>query len=1066
MLHLGLEKGLANEATDTMLEALLFDEEETEEDRVRQAQGTSNGVASSLMSLWLEQTIVAEEEFDQHAVAIVKQVQLILTEFGKKRPKVTCSSSPIMCFVLNTRQKFLELINQIFVKKESRISALALLCDFFRLQPPHLHELMQTPLFDNLLQCLQIDTSTRVISLGITALIMFLPHIPIAAANHLPALFNIYSRLLFWDRERNAAEILPRNTTEVDVEDSDDVAEKSSEASKSWEKLPYLLESDDDSVPELLPYFTFLYGLYPLNFMDYVRKPQRYLRHANFPGSDDLDIEPAEIRQRSESFRQVHLLHPNFFTLTIESELSDKTRWMKTDSADVVAGCMALYIPSEDLQLQSRSRHRTDEVEAYYDVQFQSLLDSYESQDSLLRSDSPELYRKSGLRRNMSEDSHPMSLTAYSPSLPPQDDSSTLPIIGGASDHRLSEMLGSPKLTRGSMSRVRSEDSIATLALSDNEQDIDVEDYLEKVALKHEPRSPALHPAAQNDPQLKVKYLQREVKLMQNDLNFERYLSQQYQSHIGQLRSEQIQNARAEAETQNLINTNRNLKSKVEELQMTNTRMRVESEKSKEHSRKWDAQVTNKLKALREEQRTWAKEREELQDENERSQETIKILTNLVVQAESRELRAQQKLAIAGNLDLIDQLSEEVDRLKLQVTRSAAKEFAATKALEKEQEALRRVKILEMELESRDIELKKSKKAFEAELQAARLHVDQGPDEQQQGSIRDIIEKGVAELQDRNKGHEFHSKLLRQKLDDLSESHVKALAKVEKLEHPEIYAPPTPPDHKEFDPDEPYESDSDDDDTPLGPPLSGLGPLDAEPLGAALLQFQGRQRGSTNSSESSSMGAPGAPGSPGSPGSSRSNGSNASDAPLLAKFKTLAEADESSKAASKKSPLRYFEAPQPFAPPLFTPPSTSQSASTAKSNLQTGQTGEERRGSDSSETTSSKDGRTKVKAPKIGSESKLRQYGRGDIPLYSKLQRNAYEKLGGLQNVGLTDKAAKKAEEEERLAREKYHRQQSLNESGQSSQHQGEADDSPSDPEPKKAKRKLGSLRGIRGFMG
>lgn len=101
MLYLGIEKGLAREAKDNILEILLC-EEEAEEDRNQGAQAASEGVADGLMAIWLGKTIIAEEEFDEHAISVVKHVQLILTEFGKKRPKVRLCSSPLLHFILNT----------------------------------------------------------------------------------------------------------------------------------------------------------------------------------------------------------------------------------------------------------------------------------------------------------------------------------------------------------------------------------------------------------------------------------------------------------------------------------------------------------------------------------------------------------------------------------------------------------------------------------------------------------------------------------------------------------------------------------------------------------------------------------------------------------------------------------------------------------------------------------------------------------------------------------------------------------------------------------------------------
>jgi solute carrier family 25 protein 16 len=204
-----------------------------------------------------------------------------------------------------------------------------------------------------------------------TALVMFLPHIPITTSKHLPALFNIYSRMLFWDRERRATDILPR-----DDDDEKSEEEPPPEQDRSWVKLTYLLESEDEKVPELLHYFTFLYGLYPINFMSYIRKPQRYLRHADFGAAEDLDIEPTEIRERSEPFRRVHLLHPNFFMLTLEIELTDNNRWQKSEAADVVAECMALYSLGEDVYgPEDRSRGPVKKAEMNVDVPEHPLLD-------------------------------------------------------------------------------------------------------------------------------------------------------------------------------------------------------------------------------------------------------------------------------------------------------------------------------------------------------------------------------------------------------------------------------------------------------------------------------------------------------------------------------------------------------------------------------------------------------------------------------------------------------------------------------------------------------------------
>lgn len=72
------------------------------------------------------------------------------------------------------------------VRKDSRTQALSLLCEFVQSQPPHLHVVLETPLFDNILRCLEYDTSTTVVTIAVTALTMLLPHMPSSLVPYLP----------------------------------------------------------------------------------------------------------------------------------------------------------------------------------------------------------------------------------------------------------------------------------------------------------------------------------------------------------------------------------------------------------------------------------------------------------------------------------------------------------------------------------------------------------------------------------------------------------------------------------------------------------------------------------------------------------------------------------------------------------------------------------------------------------------------------------------------------------------------------------------------------------------
>ncbi|KAG9240813.1 Hamartin protein-domain-containing protein [Calycina marina] len=679
MLSLGDEKGLARVTRDTLLDVLVEDEED------KDSITTSAALADNLMSAWLKNNNSAMVDFDDKARFIEAQIKDILLAFGRRRSK-----------------DFLTTIDKYFVEKESRIATLGLICEFIRNQPPHLHQMLQTSLFDNILRCLQIDTSTRAISLAMTALVMFLPHIPNSSGSHLPALFNIYSRMLFWDRERRAA-------LETTSQNSDDgITEKphpNATEDKLWQKLPYLLESDDDTVPELLHYFTFLYGLYPINFMAYIRKPQKYLRHAKFPGADELDVQPTEIRERSETFREVHLLHPNFFTMTIESELTENNRWMKSDPADIVAECMALYSPGEDnVSHASRSRrissHRNIEPNA--DIPEEPLLDYPDATTTTYKHTSwrntqstavasPEPSRSShcpGLHRKGSQTSQSPASAAESPLLYAADrlDSPTLPPQMMSSQPALKDILTSQASARGSIYRVLTNDSMHSFAHThdpDNSYHIDAD--LESLTRGPIGPSPALRPTS-NEPSTRIAYLHREIQLLHNDLNFERYLKQQHLAHIGQLRQKQIREARVEAETQNLINSNRSLKSRLEDMKRDMLQMRNETEKSKSHSRKWEAELSSKLRVLREEQKKWLREKEELTMKLSTVEKDAGSLRDIIVNSEARELGCQQKMnSIELNLDELAYLKGEIEKLTLALRKYEANELQATLDKEKEE---------------------------------------------------------------------------------------------------------------------------------------------------------------------------------------------------------------------------------------------------------------------------------------------------------------------------------------------------------------------------------------------
>ena len=322
-------KKTAIEDAQQFLLGVMIDEEDEQD--AQEHEEITGKLLNHLFSVYLAKShSLTEDEDDGTAQAnaqVVQQVEDILLAFGRKRPKVLFQN-----------------IAALVQTAATRLQGLTLLCSFLRQQAPHLYVVKDTPLIEDLLKCLMNDTSTTVLSVALTSLIMLLPHIPGSLPPHLPRLFLIYSRLLCWEKFSPLSSEAQRDIV-TDDRVSDDETEDVG-IDPTWEIYQPQEGIIEANTPELLTYFTYLYGLYPLNLMSYIRKPRRYLKDTEFPDADAFDLDQTVIRGRTEQYRQLHLLHPNFYNMTIEEELVDP-KWPKLDPADVVGECHNLYVQAK-----------------------------------------------------------------------------------------------------------------------------------------------------------------------------------------------------------------------------------------------------------------------------------------------------------------------------------------------------------------------------------------------------------------------------------------------------------------------------------------------------------------------------------------------------------------------------------------------------------------------------------------------------------------------------------------------------------------------------------------------
>lgn len=703
--YLNQEKGLASEVEGALLDVLTA---EDGNDPSSPTGGAAPQLSERILLLWLDEYEAIGRTPDTISDFKEKQLRRTLLNYGKRRPKD----------LLTTLDLFV-------AKKASRAHALSFLAIFVQSQPPHLHLILQTPLFGNLINCLQIDTSTTIVSLALTALTMILPHMPSSLVPHLPTLFNIYARLLFWERELSSQ---MANDAERD--------RRLSPNTLVWEKFAYSADFDDTTIPQILHYFTILYGLYPINFMDYIRKPQRYLRHAEVPDADDIEVQPTEIRHASERFRQCHFLHENFYTLTIDSEKTDFGRWIKSEPAEVVADCVALCQSSDAFSNQSdpntaptrapegdepdKDGHESALLSSSYSFgppAFSPIQgDNRRDTGSTLAESITSGRKQSAVVRQSSISSYHSNRDSISPR--PSGNGNESPtisrqIVQSASQTQLQDLINSNKAIKSGLHQSMANDSVPSLALSHHDSISD------RVGLQLQPNLQAvntsLSPTESNSAQ--IAHLQRQILLLYNDLTFERFMKQQHLTHMGELRRRHVREAASEAETQNLIIQNRQLKQRLKDAKDSEIQAKRESEKSRTLAKKWEADLTAKLRALREEQKKWNAEGSALRAELDSAKSEAEKLRLLVCEVEVRELGLKQNMqSVEINIGELERLRKEVERLTESERNYQAKETERQAVITHAEEADSRTEMLEMKLKAHDSDIQQTYEAYQSQI--------------------------------------------------------------------------------------------------------------------------------------------------------------------------------------------------------------------------------------------------------------------------------------------------------------------------------------------------------------
>ncbi|CAO3612765.1 unnamed protein product [Mucor hiemalis] len=425
----------------------------------------------------------------------------------------------------------------------------------------HLHEILETPLFNSMLKSLMFDNSTTLIAISVTNLIMLLPRICTSLPKFLPQLFYIFARAICWDQLRDL-----RKKQSIDAFA---YAAPTRTVADGWDCVDYTFSklSAPPSNPQTGAFFTSLYGLYPCNFLKFLHKPYVYFNDNQFKIPEEFDEETFKGRTIPQVTR--HMLHPNLVAMDAESELTDKTRWMKMEPPDVIAQIMGLDLTNAASRVAFMTSD-DDNKEEQLDLLDESLWDK--SNDTIENVDSP-----------------PFEQVSYNTDKQQQQESTTKPVI-------ISNIVALHKALK----------SGAEVLVGDDVWDAGLEPTVASNNIDETPTTSNINITnMSSETKLLLAALKREVLLLRNELNFELFLKQQHLQHIGRLHREHVLDSSVEAERQQLYNTTRMLKAQLNQTTSHLDKLKAESALTKQKHIKWEDEQSGKLRNYRDARREW-----------------------------------------------------------------------------------------------------------------------------------------------------------------------------------------------------------------------------------------------------------------------------------------------------------------------------------------------------------------------------------------------------------------------------------------------------------------------------
>lgn len=545
---------------------------------------------------WAESSYQRQDELERDETSKQHQTLLELEqdEWSKNLTAI------LLCVGASETKEFFNLLDRYFLLSKHRLQIVYLLSEFMRRRRTHLHEILETPLFNSMLKSLMFDNSTTLIAISVTNLIMLLPRICTSLPKFLPQLFYIFARAICWDQLRDL-----RKKQSIDAFA---YAAPTRTVADGWDCVDYTFSklSAPPSNPQTGAFFTSLYGLYPCNFLKFLHKPYVYFNDNQFKIPEEFDEETFKGRTIPQVTR--HMLHPNLVVMDAESELTDKTRWMKMEPPDVIAQIMGLDLTNAASRVAFMTSDEDDEnKEEQLDLLDESLWDK--SNDAIAAA--------------TAADSPPYEQVPYSADKQQEPSSKPVMISNIVALHKALKS-GAEVLVGDDVWDAGLEPTVATTSNNVDETPTATSNNIDTNHMSSETK-------------LLLAALKREVLLLRNELNFELFLKQQHLQHIGRLHREHVLDSSVEAERQQLYNTTRMLKAQLNQTTTHLEKLKAESALTKQKHIKWEDEQSGKLRNYRDARREW-------QNQMARTENQVKDYENQLQEQKSQLDDARQKI--------------------------------------------------------------------------------------------------------------------------------------------------------------------------------------------------------------------------------------------------------------------------------------------------------------------------------------------------------------------------------------------------------------------------------------